>query len=90
MTTTNALADAIAVTLNMERDAAGWSLERLAKELGLSEQTLGRYLTRRERDIPISVVTRTAAIIGVPLRDIVAAAERRVARDTTPPSSDVG
>lgn len=80
MTTTNALAEALVVTLNAERLAAGWSLAALGKELGMSEQTMQRYLTRRERDLPVRVLVRTAAIIGVPLSEIVDSAERRVAR----------
>lgn len=81
MTEQDALADALAVVLYSEIKSAGWNLEKLGNKLGLSEQTMQRYLTRRERGMPASVLTRTAKLIGVPLSDIVEAAERRVARE---------
>lgn len=84
MATSDPLADALAVVLYSEIRAAGWNLDKLGRELGLSEQTLQRYLTRRERGMPASVLTRTCRIIGVPLSDIVQAAERRVARESDP------
>lgn len=84
MATVDPLADALAVVLYSEIKAAGWNLEKLGKELGMSEQTLQRYLTRRERGMPASVLTRTSRIIGVPLGDIVEAAERRLARESDP------
>lgn len=89
MTDTDALADALAVVLYQEVKAAGWNLEQLGRELGLSEQTLQRYLTRRERDMPASVLTRAAHAIGVPLSDIVESAERRVARAPAPEPEEV-
>lgn len=79
----DALAKAIAISLNVEREAAGWTLEDLAKELGLSEQTLGRYLTRRSRSIPVDVLTRACAAIGVPLVDVVSRAEQRLSHAET-------
>ena len=78
----DALADALAVVLYAEIKSSGWTLKSLADELDVSEQTLQRYLTRRERDLPVRVLTRTARIIGVPVSEIVEAAERRVARGT--------
>lgn len=81
MTPTQTLADAIVETLNMERDAAGWTLSQLSEEIGLSTQTLGRYLTRRERVMPISVLVETCAVIGVSVAEIVDQAERRLARN---------
>ena len=94
MTEQDALADALAVVLYSELKSAGWNLEKLGKELGLSEQTLQRYLTRRERALPANVLTRSAHLIGVPLSDIVEAAERRVARvsagDDETPTTEAG
>ena len=74
----DALAAAIAVSLNVEREAAGWTLEALADELGLSEQTLGRYLTRRTRALPVDVLTRACAAIGIPIGDVISRAEQRL------------
>jgi lambda repressor-like predicted transcriptional regulator len=79
----DALTDAIAITLYSEIRSAGWSLAELSTELGVSEQTLQRYLTRRERSLPVRVLTTAAKAIGVPLADIIAGAERRVARGST-------
>ena len=89
---TDAFATAIAISLNVEREAAGWKLEDLARELGLSEQTLGRYLTRRTRGLPVDVLTRACAIIGVPVAEVVASAERRMGRgrDGDPASDTPG
>lgn len=80
------LANALAVVLYSEVRAADLTLKELGEQLGLSEQTLQRYLSRREREMPASVLTRTARIIGVPLRDLVAAAERRVEREEDGPT----
>lgn len=80
MAETDPLADALAVVLYSEIKAAGWTLKKLSVELDLSEQTLQRYLTRRERGMPASVLTRTARLIGVPLAEIVESAEKRVQR----------
>lgn len=79
-TSSDALADALVAVLDMERDAAGWTTKALGERLGLSEQTVQRYLTRRERPMPVSFLTRTASVIGVPLADILADAQRRVDR----------
>lgn len=88
---TDNLADAIAVSLNLEREAAGWTLEALADELGLSEQTLGRYLTRRTRSIPVDVLTKACAAIGVPLVTVVSRAQERLdAPARVPEGRDVG
>ena len=80
MTTTNALADALLVELEAQRHAAGWTLEALGNELGLSERTMQRYLTQHKRDIPARILLGVCEAIGVPLRDIVAGAERRLER----------
>lgn len=91
MNTPDPLADALAVALYSEVRAAGWSLTKLGEALEppLSAQTLQRYLTRRERDLPVRVLTQVPRIIGVPLEDIVAAARARVAREhpTAPPET---
>lgn len=80
----DALANALADVLYMEARAAGWSMRRLGDELGLSEQTMQRYLKRKTHDVPVWVLVNSAKIIGVPLADIVDQAERRVARGNNP------
>lgn len=87
MTETDELANALAVVLYQEVKAAGWNLEQLGRELGLSEQTMQRYLTRKERGLPARVLIGAAKAIGVPLADIIDAAERRVARGDTQPDA---
>lgn len=77
-TESEALADAIAISLDVERKAAGWTLGDLAQELGLSEQTLGRYLTRRERSLPVDVLTAACAAIDVPVGVVVSRARERM------------
>jgi transcriptional regulator with XRE-family HTH domain len=76
--TQNDLSRAIARALDSERQSAGWSLKELADAVGISEQTMGRYLTRLERDIPAGVLVDAARAIGVPLAVIIEIAERRL------------
>jgi transcriptional regulator with XRE-family HTH domain len=86
--TQNDLSRAIATALDSERRAAGWSLKDLADAVGVSEQTMGRYLTRMERDIPAGVLVSAVHAIGVPLAVIVDAAERRVSNPPHKPHGE--
>lgn len=80
MSTDSLDVDALVRALDAERKAAGLTLAALGKELGLSEQTVGRYLSRQERDLPIPVLMGTLRVLGLSLKEFVAIAESREER----------
>lgn len=75
-----ALADALVVQLDAERRAVGMTLDELGARVGLSTQTMQRYLTRKERDLPVRILLAACDAVGVPFADLVESAEKRANR----------
>lgn len=76
-----ALAVALGRQIAAERTAAGISAEKLAAQVGINKNSLGRY-ERAERDIPLPVLTSIANALGMTApSDLLRSAEVRAARD---------
>lgn len=71
---------ALAATLNGERVASGMTFDELAAATGISKRTLLRQLSTMERDMNIATVAAIATAVGLPLTDVLVAAERRLER----------
>lgn len=75
-----ALAVALGRQIAAERTAAGMSAEKLAEQVGISKNSLGRY-ERAERDIPVAIIAKIAAALDLSApSDLMRSAEERAAR----------
>lgn len=73
------LSRAVARQLGKLRRERQWSLEILADEAGLHRTSVG-LIERGRRGMSITVAAKLASALGVPLSDVVQAAEAAIAR----------